>query len=331
MGRAPYGGDSLEGQTDGRLSRGLMEQCTLFVLRSQYVLKNNWEHYTLRTQKSGATVNSAGEFSPGRLWSLLEVLTKTASDFMTLGESIAAARISLEFLEHDDDKTLHADELANLVRAFDRIQSLCDELDLPTSKELFSNGQKDLPKTIREFEIYLNALYSEIKSKTFVYLPTHRRKYFIPKKFIPASVEEAFPRARCELVEAGKCFSFDRYTASVFHCMRAVEIGLRAMAIELEVKIGDIPLELADQEAVIRGIESKISGMKDRKKTAEKDDDLNFYSQTAMQFRYFKDGWRVRTAHTRATYEEGDALSVLEHAASFIGDLSKRLKEPALS
>src|SRR3978361_2179160 len=32
MGGAPYGGDSLEGQTDGGLSRGLMEQCTLFVL-----------------------------------------------------------------------------------------------------------------------------------------------------------------------------------------------------------------------------------------------------------------------------------------------------------
>jgi hypothetical protein len=40
MGRAPYGGDSLEGQTGGALSRGLMEQCTLFVLSSQYVLKN---------------------------------------------------------------------------------------------------------------------------------------------------------------------------------------------------------------------------------------------------------------------------------------------------
>src|ERR1700754_2715562 len=38
MGGAPYGEDSLEGQTDGGLSRGLMEQCTLFVLSSQYVL-----------------------------------------------------------------------------------------------------------------------------------------------------------------------------------------------------------------------------------------------------------------------------------------------------
>jgi hypothetical protein len=42
MGGAPYGEDSLEGQTDGGLSRGLMEQCTLFVLGSQYVLKNIW-------------------------------------------------------------------------------------------------------------------------------------------------------------------------------------------------------------------------------------------------------------------------------------------------
>src|ERR1700710_3040697 len=42
MGGAPYGEDSLEGQTAVGPSRGPMEQCTLFVLRSQYVLKNIW-------------------------------------------------------------------------------------------------------------------------------------------------------------------------------------------------------------------------------------------------------------------------------------------------
>src|ERR1700738_3396699 len=43
MGRAPYGGDSLAGQTGGNDCQGrprqrLMEHCTLFVLGSQYVL-----------------------------------------------------------------------------------------------------------------------------------------------------------------------------------------------------------------------------------------------------------------------------------------------------
>src|SRR5947209_19795318 len=37
IGRAPYGGDSLAGQINGGKPH-LMEQCTLFVLGSQYVL-----------------------------------------------------------------------------------------------------------------------------------------------------------------------------------------------------------------------------------------------------------------------------------------------------
>jgi hypothetical protein len=280
-------------------------------------------------------VSSAGDFVPGRLWSLLDMLTKSASFFITLGERIAGARIVFGFMAEADagshQATLNPEEKAQLSLSFQDIFELCGELDLPTSKDLFHKAVEDgLPETGKEFEIYIRALYSEMKGKTFAYLPTARRKYFIPMKFIPDTVEAAFPVARKELVEAGKSFAFDRYTAAVFHCMRAVEIGLRAMATALEVTVGEIPLELADQENVIRGIESKIAAMKDKKKTIEKDSDLNFYSQTAMQFRYFKDGWRVRTAHTRASYDESEALGVLEHATTFIGDLSKRLKEPVV-
>jgi hypothetical protein len=48
MGGAPYGGDSLAGQTGGntdapeRKRQKPMEQCTLSVLGSQYVLLRNW-------------------------------------------------------------------------------------------------------------------------------------------------------------------------------------------------------------------------------------------------------------------------------------------------
>jgi hypothetical protein len=39
MGGAPYGGDSLAGQTGGKgLNQRLREHCTLFVPSSQYVL-----------------------------------------------------------------------------------------------------------------------------------------------------------------------------------------------------------------------------------------------------------------------------------------------------
>jgi len=113
--------------------------------------------------------------------------------------------------------------------------------------------------------------------------------------------------------------------------MRAVEIGLRAMAIALEIDQFDFPLEQADWEGIIRKIESKIQALKDKAKTAEKDDAQHFNSNAAMEFRYFKDGWRVRVAHTRASYDEGQALRVLEHAVTFIEILSGRLKEPTAS
>ncbi|MGL9617397.1 hypothetical protein QRQ56_05305 [Bradyrhizobium sp. U531] len=261
------------------------------------------------------------------------MLTKSAHEFIALGERIAQARFVFHLMAEADhgspQQQLLPEERAQLGHAFQDIYRLCEDLDLPTSKELFRKATSDLPETLREFEIYLSAVSSEMQSKTFVFLPEHRRKFFIPMKFISTGIEEAFPLARQELVEAGKSFAFDRYTACVFHCMRAVEIGLRTMATALEVKF-DHPLELADQEKVIRAIEAKIQGMKDRKKSFEKDDDLNFYSETAMQFRYFKDGWRVRAAHTRATYDEGQALTVIEHSTAFISDLSKRLKEPSI-
>src|ERR1700687_6353897 len=39
-------------------------------------------------------------------------------------------------------------------------------------------------------------------------------------------VAKAFPRASDDILEATKCYALERYTASVFHLMRAIEIGL---------------------------------------------------------------------------------------------------------
>jgi hypothetical protein len=46
-----------------------------------------------------------------------------------------------------------------------------------------------------------------------------------------------------------------------------------------------------------------------------------------MQFRYFKDGWRIRVAHTRESYDEGQAKTALDHSVSFFATLAKRFKE----
>ncbi len=45
----------------------------------------------------------------------------------------------------------------------------------------------------------------------------------------------AYPAASFEIEEAAKCMALGRYTASVFHCMRALEVSIKALATFLKI------------------------------------------------------------------------------------------------
>jgi hypothetical protein len=72
---------------------------------------------------------------------------------------------------------------------------------------------------------------------------------------------------------------------------------------------------------------SKARAIRDRLKAAErlcslgyrayKDADLLFFNEAADQFSFFKDGWRIRVAHARATYTEPQAKEAIDHVRSF--------------
>jgi hypothetical protein len=84
---------------------------------------------------------------------------------------------------------------------------------------------------------------------------------------------------------------------------------------------------IAEWHNILEQADSKIVAMKSMPAGTKKDDELNFYSQAAVQFRYFKDAWRVRVAHARETYEEPNATRVFNHTMEFFEVLSTRLYE----
>jgi hypothetical protein len=94
--------------------------------------------------------------------------------------------------------------------------------------------------------------------------------------------------------------------------MRVLEQGLLWLA--KEVHAGPFPLtltkpvELESWERIIANIQDRIDaelgpskqGQPPRPpKTAERDEQLAFYSRAAAEFRYFKDAWRNHTMHNR--------------------------------
>jgi len=57
-----------------------------------------------------------------------------------------------------------------------------------------------------------------------------KEKLYAAKLLFGDDVAKKFPSASVDIEEAGKCLALDRGTATVFHLMRAMEVGLRALA-----------------------------------------------------------------------------------------------------
>ena len=263
------------------------------------------------------------------------MLKTYAQQWIELGEDIADATIIWSLDANFDAKNGASGEKRLNRRGRDELRTelkqlldVAQKLDLPVSQKLLvvrlAEGG-NLPATVEEFEMLAETLKAEIESKLFFFVPSHRAKYY--DLILPSIVTMNFPLASQEMVLAGNCIATDCHTASVFHSMRAVEIGLQAMATSLGVAFS-YPLALAEWGKIVGEIEPKINEFKLPPRSAEKDADLEFYSEAASQFRHFNNAWRIRVAHARASYQEHQAMKVFDYTLNFFQTLSLRLKEP---
>lgn len=252
--------------------------------------------------------------------------------YLELGEEIQDARTVFHFMEvaapGDPDKTLKPREKEALRQSLMRIFDECAALELPTAADIISNHiqEPDLPKTAGELDLLIEVVQSELKGKLFLFVPPHRAKFYESDKLVSPAVKTAFPSACRELGEAGNCFAAARYTAAVFHAMRAAEIGIRVLAKELGVTFS-YSLELAEWGKIAGELEPRINELKCGPRGDQKDADLKFFSEAAAQFRHFNNGWRVRVSHAREFYHEQQAATLLGHTIEFFETLSQRLTE----
>jgi HEPN domain-containing protein len=279
---------------------------------------------------SAAGLNSL--WNSRRLWSLWDMLRVYALGYVALGREIAA--VDAVFALKDaipasdlEAEPLTAEDLAHVSGCVSAMIQTCKELDLPVSLSLLSNRANDPPRTEREMRPLVDAVYAELKGKVFLYVPPHLATYYEAVDLVSERTGSRFSCASAELREAGTALAVGLATACVFHAMRAAELGLRVLAKDLEVSFPDKSLELTDWQPIIDQVESKVRLISQKPKTLQKDEDQQFYSSAAAQFRYFKDGWRVRAMHAREEYTESEAKRVLDHVRDFFETLAERLSE----
>lgn len=248
-----------------------------------------------------------------------------AERYIELGQRLADARVHFALAESaDEEKLVEYNKMLSADLA--ALLEHCEAPSLATSMATIRPRIKKLPDSEGEFDLLLDVVHAELQSKLFLFVPTHLAQYYEWAEIVGDNVLLAFPNAAEELRSAGTAHAAGLNTAAVFHAMRAAEMALRALGAAMEVDLRQ-PIELADQQAILRAVQEKISEIGRRPRSAERDADLEFFAQAAAQLQFFKDGWRVRVAHGRASYNESQAREVIDHVRAFFEIAAARLKE----
>lgn len=223
-------------------------------------------------------------------------------------------------------------QLNHCHECLERARGALNYVDLIQAAKYVSNVREKLSKgeakTYGAYRELVGTLWevaiNEIEGMVFGFLPQEHGKHFNQAALFGQEVNDKFRDAIYDIKEAGNCYAHGTYTACVFHLMRALEIALHKLATDLGVTF-PTALELENWQNIIEKIES---AMRDREKQlpkgAQKSEEMQYYSEAAKEFRYFKDAWRNHVSHSRVDYEIHDATKIMEHVREFMRHLASK-------
>jgi hypothetical protein len=167
----------------------------------------------------------------------------------------------------------------------------------------------------------------------FVRVSTQYSEYVNNDTLMGDAVQTAFPSAKEDIREAGNCIAVDCGTAAVFHLMRAVEWGVRALCVDLGVltvprKKATIPIEFSEWDKILDQVYPAVNAKIDALSPGpQKQEWQEFYFPLLLDIRGFKDAFRNHVMHTRQTYSQKAADDVLDYVRRFFVLLSTRISE----
>ena len=268
------------------------------------------------------SANRESVWQPGKLWSLWDVMKRMRLDaFWMTAASLNDSMAALFFAESDPEG-LPEDAQVELTERLNRLGGLCKQNGLQSSVILIDHALNNLPKSHGEMNLIWMSVKSEMEATLFLSVTKEKAPFYNMVSPVNAKAMGAFPNAAQEIVNAGNAFVADLPTGSVYYSMRALEHGLRALAADVGAEVS-----VDSWHTVIERIEAKVSAMRNLPRGEEKAARLQFLSEAAAEFRYFKDGWRNYASHVKVNYDDNQAVRVLQHVGTFIELLSTELKE----
>ncbi|MFZ3374959.1 MAG: hypothetical protein WA183_05350 [Chthoniobacterales bacterium] len=240
-------------------------------------------------------------------------------------------------LEHvtetqEAERTLSSEESKAVTNYLQpRMADACARVDLIVTIKHINHLCRRLEDgiTFQEVRELLRALNREIRyemcSELFLHVPAKDSEYYMqPEPLFFDGFRDTFPSAISDVQEAGKCLALERPTACIFHLMRIMEAGLKALARKMNIPYAP------SWEGYLRQIKEKLEiDWKD--KAPEWKAEEEFYRESAAHLSAVKIAWRNPTMHIVKTYSYDESKEVFGAVRGLMRHLATKLKEPELN
>jgi len=174
------------------------------------------------------------------LWDIMKAFLITP--FQGLAWNLGYTEGSFKALAAAQDGLVQPEAQKSTADTFEIWRSEVSRIGLPVTTQHIAEEIENLRnnpltrKQIGDMASAINdSLRREMKAMKLFCLSGETQHYYEAISPFGSDVASAFPSAEYEIGEAGNCLSLGRSTASVFHSMRVLEHGLKALAAEFNV------------------------------------------------------------------------------------------------
>jgi len=261
--------------------------------------------------------------------SLLQMLSLNAAAFCSLAtrlttlESIARSSPSQQ-VNVNSRKIFVEREIVPLIEEFKALELEGPGVYLQRFKYRLESTH---PVSNQDFAEMVSQLRERVEDEleaTLIFkIPRGKAEYFRQMEGFGITVAVHFSAANGDIEQAGKCYALGRNTAAVFHLMRVMEIGLRALGKSLNDSTLD-PQRNPSWETILKRCDKELA-LDINKRCPEWQKDDSFYSTATANLRAVKNAWRNPTMHVERNYDEEEALDVMNAVKGFIKHLATRL------
>jgi hypothetical protein len=268
---------------------------------------------------------------PYRPVSLLQILEVSAGAFCRMSSLIGQTVILLAS-DHmrDDDETKLGGVSEELKCEAERLKIRSVSQQLARIWEYVDSGNLNAAGLHPMIVELNNRMIGELSVKECLMIDETAVKYYRQSQpSFGIEVQSKFPSASFEIDEAGKCLALNRSTASVFHLMRTMEIGVRAVARCLQISD---PMKPANRNWGIMlrriwedGISKKWPTAADRAAG-----DGAAFEALHASLDAVKNPWRDATMHVENKYTSDEAENIFAAVRGFMMRLASRCDEDGL-